>query len=214
MIELSDGKITIDGLDISSLPRKIIRERLNALPQEPFFLKGSVRQNCDPQESSSDEDILSALRKVCIWDYIETKGGLDAEVSQDFFSHGQKQLFCLARALLHGSKIVIMDEATSRYVSTSTGITVATNNVITSVDVDTDKILQELVRTAFKDATIIAVAHRLETILDFDNVALIDNGVVVEYGNPQQLLARPSAFKALYETYRKKSHGSDEHIVI
>lgn len=118
MIELSDGKITIDGLDISSLPRKTIRERLNALPQEPFFLKGSVRQNCDPQESSSDEDILSALRKVCIWDYVETKGGLDAEVSQDFFSHGQKQLFCLARALLHGSKIVIMDEATSRYVST------------------------------------------------------------------------------------------------
>ena len=213
MIELSNGKITIDGLDISRLPRETIRSRLNALPQEPFFLKGSVRQNCDPQESSSDEDILAALRKVYIWDYIEAKGGLNAEVSHDFFSHGQKQLFCLARALLHRSKIVIMDEATSRYVSTSTGITIVANIATTSVDVDTDKILQELVRTAFKEATVIAVAHRLETILDFDNVALIDNGVIVEYGNPLQLLARPSAFKALYETYRNKSHEDDENII-
>jgi ABC-type multidrug transport system fused ATPase/permease subunit len=211
MIELSNGSITIDGLDISQYPREIIRERLNAISQDPFFLKGSVRQNCDPRDSSTDEEILDVLDKVRLWDYIDSKGGLDAEVTQDFFSHGQKQLFCLARALLHRSRIVIMDEATSRYVITSVHhINATATNTEFSVDVDTDKILQELIRTSFKDATIIAVAHRLDTILDFDNVALIDKGVVVEYGNPQQLLARPSAFKALYDTYRDKDDEERE----
>lgn len=116
MIELSGGSINIDGIDISTLPRSIVRERLNAIPQDPFFLSGSVRENCDPRGTATDVEIEEALRKVQLWDIIDTKGGLDIELTQDFFSHGQRQLFCLARAILHPSKIVIMDEATSKYV--------------------------------------------------------------------------------------------------
>jgi ATP-binding cassette, subfamily C (CFTR/MRP), member 1 len=116
MIELNEGTITIDGIDISTLNRGALRERLNAIPQDPFFLSGTVRENCDPRGTSTDEAIEDALRKVHLWDVIEDKGGLDAELTQDFFSHGQRQLFCLARAILHPSKIVIMDEATSKYV--------------------------------------------------------------------------------------------------
>lgn len=114
MIELSVGTITIDGIDISTLDRGVLRERLNAIPQDPFFLSGTVRENCDPRGTSTDEAIKDALRKVHLWNIIEGKGGLEVDLTQDFFSHGQKQLFCLARAVLHPSKIVILDEATSK----------------------------------------------------------------------------------------------------
>lgn len=116
MIELNEGTITVDGVDISTLPRGTVRERINAIPQDPFFLSGTVRTNCDPRGTSTDEQIQDALQKVQLWEVIEAKGGLDTDLSQDFFSHGQRQLFCLARAILHPSKIVIMDEATSKYV--------------------------------------------------------------------------------------------------
>lgn len=100
------------------MPRELLRQRLNALPQEPPFFSGSIRLNCDPQGAASDEDIIDALRTVGLWEVIEGKGGLTAEFTDDFFSHGQKQVFCLARGILCPSKIVVMDEATSRYVST------------------------------------------------------------------------------------------------
>lgn len=220
MIELKQGSINIDGVDISTIPRGVLRERLNAIPQDPFFLSGTVRDNCDPRGTSTDEQIQEALRKVQLWDLIESKGGLDTDLTQDFFSHGQRQLFCLARAILHPSNIVVMDEATSKYVDhPSLGFSYATvhaNDVLLpSVDVDTDKIMQEVIRTAFAHATIIAVAHRLDTILDFNSVVVVDKGVVVEHGNPQELLGRPSAFKTLYDTYdsSKEDASAAEEVV-
>ncbi|GJC98970.1 hypothetical protein ColKHC_07796 [Colletotrichum higginsianum] len=188
LIDCSEGKILIDNIDTSTMPRELLRQRLNALPQEPPFFSGSIRLNCDPQVAASDEDIIDALRTVGLWEVIEGKGGLTAEFTDDFFSHGQKQVFCLARGILCPSKIVVMDEATS------------------SVDVDTEKKMIEVIRKRFRNATIISVAHRLDTILDFDLILVLDKGKIVEQGSPKELLGRGSAFQALYETLHGKDH--------
>lgn len=110
------GSITIDGVDVARMSRETLRERLTAIPQDTVFLAGDVRLNCDPRSRSSDEQIVEALRAAHLWDAIEAKGGLDAELSDSTLSKGQQQLFSLARALLDHSQIVAMDEASSRLV--------------------------------------------------------------------------------------------------
>lgn len=123
-----------------------------------------------------------ALSKVELWSTVESKGGLDAPLEQEFFSHGQRQLFCLARAILRRSRVVVLDEVSS------------------SIDVTTDKLVQRVIREEFRDATIISVAHRLDTILDFDRIALLSDGTLVEFDSPEALLQRPSAFRELYNS--------------
>jgi len=173
----------IDGIDLSNLPRQDIRSRLNAISQDPYFIAGTIRLNLDPYISSNDEEIISALQKVQLYDAILASGGLDVDLDVDSLSHGQRQLFCLARAILRKGKIVVLDEATS------------------SVDRKTDELMQRIIREEFKDRTIIAVAHRLETILDFDRIAVLETGRLKECGTPAELLSGPSAFKELYDIY-------------
>ncbi|KAL8995121.1 MAG: hypothetical protein Q9169_005084 [Polycauliona sp. 2 TL-2023] len=181
MVELKSGSITIDGIDISTIPRKEVRSNIIGLPQDVLLLSGTVRLNVDPYKQSSDDAIIGALQDVRLWTNIQEKGGLDVQIDDVNLSHGQKQLFCLAQALLRKSSILILDEATS------------------SVDDVTDSLIQRIIRRKFAHHTIIAVAHKLETIIDFDKVAVLSNGTLMEYENPHTLLAQEgSRFRGLY----------------
>ncbi|KAJ5639919.1 P-loop containing nucleoside triphosphate hydrolase protein [Penicillium longicatenatum] len=183
-LEIASGSILIDGVNIALLSRSHIRSSLNTIPQQAFFLHGSVRLNVNPQQDVSDEKIIDALQETNLWSHIESKGGLDIEMSEELLSHGQEQLFCLARAICKSSQIVIMDEATS------------------SVDSESEKLMQSVIRKHFKDQTIIAIAHKLDTILDYDKIAFMDQGRVVEFDEPQALLSmEKSAFKSLYNSF-------------
>ncbi|MCJ1282757.1 hypothetical protein MMC26_002082 [Xylographa opegraphella] len=189
MLDLQAGSILIDGINIVNLQRGELRSRLNAVPQDPYFLSGSIRMNLDPYETASDDAMVTALRKVQLWGTIQAHGGLGGEMSTTILSHGQRQLFCLARAILRPGRIVILDEATS------------------SVDHKTDEMMQRIIREEFQDRTVIVVAHRLDTILDFDRIVLLRNGELVECDSPANLLGRASQFRELYEIDSAKRRG-------
>ncbi|KAK5046622.1 hypothetical protein LTR84_007383 [Exophiala bonariae] len=193
LLEFRSGQVRIDGVDLATLPREILRSKLNVIPQEPWWITTeTVRFNMDPWKDQStndlshstgrDEAFVSALSQCQVWQAIQAKGGLDAIMTSDFLSHGQRQLFCLARALLRQSKVVILDEVSA------------------NVDVKTDELMQQVIRNHFENCTIIAVAHRLNTIEDSDRVVVLSQGRIVEVDNPTLLLRTPgSRFKELYE---------------
>ncbi|KAE8411413.1 P-loop containing nucleoside triphosphate hydrolase protein [Aspergillus pseudocaelatus] len=181
MVELSSGSIRIDGVDISKVPRQEVRSRINGVAQSPLLIRGSVRENIDPTGCHTDKSIMEALRTVQLSSKVQDNGGLSTEVDELFLSHGQKQLFCLARAILRQGNILVLDEATS------------------SVDTVTDEIMQQVIREKFSNHTILTVAHKLETILDYDKIIVLDAGRIVESGSPYALLASDTShFSKLY----------------
>ncbi|CAG8213587.1 unnamed protein product [Penicillium olsonii] len=181
MMELTSGTITVDGVDISQLPRREIRSHINGVSQDSLLFKGSVRLNADPTGIHTDKDILAALKSTQLLPVIQEKGSLDTDIDEIHLSHGQKQLFCLARALLRPGNILILDEATS------------------NIDTKTDEIMQRIIREKFCGHTIISVAHKLDTILDYDRIIVLDAGQIVENGEPWTLLQQPkSHFSKLY----------------
>ncbi|CAI7580971.1 unnamed protein product [Penicillium discolor] len=181
LLEVSpESSILIDGVDITKIPRQTVRAGINVIPQDAFIMKGTIRLNASPLQKHGDAEIIDALSKVRLWSLIESKGGLGVDLNAEFFSPGQKQLFCLARALLRKGKLVVMDEVSS------------------SIDLATDKVIQEVIRQEFEGATIISIAHRLDSVLNFDRIAVLSDGQLVEFDNPQVLLNRPTAFRDLY----------------
>jgi ATP-binding cassette subfamily C (CFTR/MRP) protein 1 len=178
LVELQKGSIVIDGLDISSIGLTDLRSNLSLIPQDPVLFSGDVRHNLDPFDDYSDDIIWDALRNAELQDFVKSLGnGLQSTVAEQGlnFSAGQRQLICVARALVRGNKIIIMDEATA------------------SVDSETDQKLQKMIRSAFADCTVICIAHRINTIVDSDKICVLNDGTVVEYDSPGNLLKDESS---------------------
>ncbi|CAN1224126.1 ABC transporter C family member 13 [Linum perenne] len=169
---VSSGCILVDALNILDVPVRDLRSRLAVVPQIPFLFQGSLRDNLDPLRKSNDLKIWDVLGKCHVKDEVETAGGLDilVQASGCSFSTGQRQLLCLARALLKSSKILCLDECTA------------------NVDTQTAKLLQNTISSECKGMTVITIAHRISTVLNMDQILILEQGKLVEQGNPQALL--------------------------
>ena len=179
---MEEGSITIDGIDLSTIPRQEVRGRLNTVAQDLCSPSQSLRHQIDPFDISTDEAIIQALEKVGLWSIFEPQGGLDEDLAEGLLSVGQRQLLGIARALVRPGKIVILDEATS------------------SLDPESDKMVQRLLKEEFADRTVIHVAHKLDSVMEFDRIFVMSNGRIVENGNPRELMETPgSALKALFD---------------
>ncbi|KAH8131304.1 hypothetical protein FP744_10009106 [Trichoderma asperellum] len=180
-ISATAENIWIDDLPLHRLDRSVLRQRIIAVPQEAVFLPdGSTFQaNLDVSEEATREECEAVLAAVGLWKFIEERGGLDAGMSASTFSAGQRQLMSLGRALLKRS---IRKQKSGT--NTKHGGILLLDEVSSSVDKETERVMQEIIRTEFKDYTVIAVSHRLDMIMDFDRVVVMDTGEIVEVGNP------------------------------
>eukprot|EP01125_Pyxidicula_operculata_P005095 TRINITY_DN1865_c0_g2_i1.p1 TRINITY_DN1865_c0_g2~~TRINITY_DN1865_c0_g2_i1.p1 ORF type:complete len:1412 (-),score=393.26 TRINITY_DN1865_c0_g2_i1:115-4284(-) len=184
MEEPNSGCIKIDGVDTSKISLSQLRRSLSIIPQDPVLFIGTVRYNLDPFDEKTDEELWTALRRVELEEYVKKMdGGLLGKVEADGknFSVGQRQLICMARALLKNSPILLLDEATA------------------SVDVETDMLIQRTVRSEFKDRTVLTIAHRLNTIMDSDKVLVLDRGNVMEYDSPDNLIKKGGIFASMVQ---------------
>ncbi|KAF0693441.1 Aste57867_15605 [Aphanomyces stellatus] len=179
MVPSATGSISIDGVDIQSMAITTLRARLTIIPQDPVLFSGSLRFNLDPSGLCSDDELWAALKQVQLADFV---GTLEFEVAEkgSNVSVGQRQLLCIARALLRKSKVVVLDEATA------------------NIDLETDRLIQQKITECFDGVTRLIIAHRLDTILDSDRILVLDAGRVKEFDAPATLLAdKDSAFAQL-----------------
>lgn len=178
VVEPHAGSICIDGVDIATIGLDTLRSNLSIIPQDPVMFSSDLRYNLDPFNLCSDAEIMEVLARVHLLEMVQQLPlGLAAPVSEngENFSQGQRQLICISRALLRRSKIIILDEATS------------------SVDAATDSLIQETIRINFAHATVLTIAHRLETIVDSDRIMLLSDGRVAEFDSPHRLLSDSSS---------------------
>ncbi|CAH1122634.1 unnamed protein product [Ceutorhynchus assimilis] len=178
IIEASEGQIIIDGVNIANLGLHTLRSRLTIIPQDAVLFSGSLRMNLDPFDTHSDDEVWNTLELAHLKAFVKgLPSGLNHEISEggENLSVGQRQLVCLARALLRKTKILVLDEATA------------------AVDLETDDLIQRTIRTAFKDCTVLTIAHRLNTIMDSDRVIVLDKGKIAEFDTPANLLTQPTS---------------------
>eukprot|EP00484_Ammonia_sp_Unknown_P014174 CAMPEP_0197081528 /NCGR_PEP_ID=MMETSP1384-20130603/214680_1 /TAXON_ID=29189 /ORGANISM="Ammonia sp." /LENGTH=341 /DNA_ID=CAMNT_0042520423 /DNA_START=739 /DNA_END=1765 /DNA_ORIENTATION=+ len=211
--EKPDSEIVLDGVDCTQLGLRDLRTNLAIIPQDPVLFSGSLKFNLDPFGEYTDDEVWDVLKKIKMFEFVDEKAEkleymvaelavispLDRKIkmfefvdekaekleymvaeSGSNFSAGQKQLICIGRALLKKTKILLLDEATS------------------SIDKYTDKLIQDLIRREFADRTVLCIAHRLQTIIDYDRILVMGNGKVLEFDAPDELLkCKQSVFKAM-----------------
>ncbi|XP_071807652.1 ATP-binding cassette sub-family C member 9-like [Asterias amurensis] len=178
LIDRTDGALYIDGVNIDHVPLAVLRQRISIVPQDPTLFTGTIRFNLDPFDKCSDEDIWEAIGIAQLKNTLSNlPNGLESIVTEggENFSVGQRQLFCVARAFLRKSRILILDEATA------------------SIDKDMDAILQDVLFTAFANKTVLTIAHRVSTILNYDTIVVLSAGKLEEWDSPKALLSNPNS---------------------
>jgi len=192
LLEARHGCIRIDGVDISTIGLHQLRSRLGIIPQDPVLFVGTLRYNLDPFQQHGDAALWAVLESVQLKPLVE---GFEAKLEEAVeengsnFSVGQRQLVCIARALLLNPQILMLDEATA------------------SIDSETDALLQKMIRQEFQTKTVLSIAHRLDTIIDYDRVMVLDQGNLVEFDSPERLLAKPGGVFAAMVASREGSTG-------
>ncbi|KAG1968389.1 multidrug resistance-associated protein [Pimephales promelas] len=179
ILEAAKGKIYIDGINIAEIGLHELRSRITIIPQDPVLFSGSLRMNLDPFDGYTDEEVWRSLELAHLKNFVS---GLPDKLSHECseggenLSLGQRQLVCLARALLRKTKILVLDEATA------------------AVDLETDNLIQSTIRTQFEDCTVLTIAHRLNTIMDYTRVIVMDRGHITEMDSPSNLIAQRGQF--------------------
>lgn len=212
IVEIEKGTVTIDGLEASKVDLTQLRSKITVIPQDPVIFDGTVKFNLDPEEIHSDADIENMMREAGLEELLKrtpekyhtedkeldidlekfgTGEGIHFKLDPDSLSAGEKQLICIARAVLRENKIVILDEATA------------------NIDIVTEENIQKLMNNHFKNSTVFTIAHRINTIINSDNVLVMDKGKNIEFGNPQKLSKDPkSEFYQLIQEIEKKEKDS------
>ncbi|KAL3214882.1 hypothetical protein MRX96_006973 [Rhipicephalus microplus] len=200
LIRATSGRILVDGVDIASVPLSRLRTAITVIPQDPCLVDGTLRANLDPRESHSDEELHRVLQHTHLASYVQRQPGglwLRTGPGGEHLSVGQRQLVCLARALLRRPKILVLDEATSQ------------------MDGDTDRLIQATLRESFAASTVLTVAHRIHTVLDYDKILVMGDGKVLEFASVQDLLRDPNSVfsniaRSAAISQSSKSQGTDE----
>jgi len=180
LMEVETGNIEIDGIDIRKVELQHLRHKITTIAQEATLFKGTLRFNIDPYESETNENIDALLERAGLTKLLKYEKGTECrnfaiEESGNNLSTGEKQIVCICRAVLRKAKVVIFDEATA------------------NIDVVTEHKILDLVKTEFTDATVMTIAHRLNTIINSDMIAVMSYGKLVEYAPPEELLKRPDS---------------------
>ena len=182
ILEADSGKILIDNIDISKIDLYSLRENISIIPQEPTLIEGSLKYNIDPYNKYSDSEINKLINEIGLDVFMSDKN-LDYKIEENGnnLSVGERQLICIARAFLKKNKIIVMDEATS------------------SIDFKTENIIQNTISKFMNNCTIITIAHRIKTIINYDKILVMSNGEIVEFDTPQNLLEKKGLFYLLYK---------------
>ena len=182
ILEAYNGKILIDDIDISKIGLEILRESLTIIPQEPILLEGNIRDNIDPSKTFNDNEILKLLKEVGLSEFMADKS-LDYKIEENGhnISVGEKQLICIARAMLKKTKILLMDEATA------------------NIDYRTEAALKKNIHEDMEESTVLTIAHRIKTIINYDKILVLKEGEIEEFDTPENLIQKKGLFYQLYK---------------
>ena len=190
------GEVIIDDVRTGTLNIRALRSSVAVIPQRPFLFNDTLRRNLDPWEQHTDDEIWAVLEKVQLRSTFGSRGSLDEVIQLVItegghnLSVGERQLICLARALLHNAKIILLDKATA------------------NIDYLTDRMIQNVIRKEMAECTVLTIAHRLDTVLEYDRIMVLDNGEIVEFDQPDVLLQRRDGF--LSELYFSFQAGKEK----